>query len=80
MRDVMAKMRECGKYAKMRDFPHDCGTVDTYAIYLCLIPQPHMLSKRMTAFRVLIVTYFDAIEEFMHPGNCYKCPHYGGQL
>ena len=39
-----------------------------------------MLSKRMTAFRVLIVTYFDAIEEFMQPGNCYKCPHYGGQL
>ena len=31
MRDVLAKMRECGKEAKMRDFPHDCGTVDTYA-------------------------------------------------
>ena len=41
-------------------------------IYLCLIPQSHMLSKRMTAFRVLIVTYFDAIEEFMQPVNCYK--------
>ena len=24
-------MRECGKYVKMRDFPHDFGTVDTYA-------------------------------------------------
>ena len=24
-------MRECGKYIKMRDFPHDCGMVDTYA-------------------------------------------------
>ena len=23
-------MRECGKYVKMRDFPHDCGMVDTY--------------------------------------------------
>ena len=32
MRDVLAKMRECGKYAKMREFPHDFGTVDTYAI------------------------------------------------
>ena len=30
MRDVLAKMRECGKYVKMRDFPHDCGMVDTY--------------------------------------------------
>ena len=27
MRDVLAKMRECGKQAKMRDFPRDCGTV-----------------------------------------------------
>ena len=26
------KMRECGKYVKMRDFPHDCGTVDTYVM------------------------------------------------
>ena len=42
-------------------------------IYLCLSPQPQMLSKRITAFRVLIVTYFDAtIKEFMQPGNCYK--------
>ena len=34
MRDVLGKMRECGKYIKMRDFPllHDCGMVDTYAI------------------------------------------------
>ena len=31
MWDVVAKMRECGKEAKTRDFPHDCGTVDTYA-------------------------------------------------
>ena len=30
MRDVLGKMRECGKYVKMRDFPHDCGRVDTY--------------------------------------------------
>ena len=34
MRDVLAKMRECGKYAKMRDFPHDCGTVDTYGMLM----------------------------------------------
>ena len=32
MRDVLGKMRECGKYIKMRDFPHDCGMVDTYAV------------------------------------------------
>ena len=30
MRDVLAEIRACGKYAQMRDFPHDCGTVDTY--------------------------------------------------
>ena len=30
MRDVLAKMRDCGKDVKMRDFPHDCGMVDTY--------------------------------------------------
>ena len=41
-------------------------------IYLCLIPQPHMLSKRIAAFIVLIVTHFDAIDEFMQPGNCYN--------
>ena len=33
MRDVLGKMRECGKYIKMQDFPHDCGMVDTYAIW-----------------------------------------------
>ena len=32
MLDVLGKMRECGKYIKMRDFPHDCGMVDTYDI------------------------------------------------
>ena len=25
-----ANMRDCGKQGKMRDFLHDCGTVDTY--------------------------------------------------
>ena len=30
MRDVLAKMRECGTDVKMRDFTHDCGMVDTY--------------------------------------------------
>ena len=41
-------------------------------IYVCFIPQSHMLSKRMTELRVLIVTYVDAIEEFLQPGNCYN--------
>ena len=27
---VLSLMRECGKYAKMRDFPHDCRMIDTY--------------------------------------------------
>ncbi len=33
MRDVLGKMRECGKYIKMRDFPHDFGMVDTYELF-----------------------------------------------
>ena len=32
MRDVLEKMRECGKLPNLRDFPHDCGMVDTYVI------------------------------------------------
>ena len=34
MWDVLVKMRECGKLPKMRDFPHDCGTVDTYKMVI----------------------------------------------
>ena len=46
MRDVLAKMRECGKYAKMRDFPHDCGTVDTY------VPQVELLRANQVPLRL----------------------------
>ena len=35
MRGVLGKMWECGKYVKMRDFPHDCGMVDTYVHRKC---------------------------------------------
>ena len=37
MRDVLEKMRDRGKIPNLRDFPHDCGMVDTYVhciIYL----------------------------------------------
>ena len=56
-------------------FSHTCSlrrACILLTIYLSLIPQLHMLSKRMTACRVLIVTYVDAIKKFMQPGNCYK--------
>ena len=33
----LVKMRGCGKWAKMRDFPHDCGTVDTCALYMFFV-------------------------------------------
>ena len=36
-----------------------------------------MFSKRMTAFRVLIVTYLDAIDEFMQPGTVTNAPTMG---
>ena len=34
-------MRECGKYIKMRDFPHNCGMVDTYDVE-CLAIMNHV--------------------------------------
>ena len=40
MRDVLGKMRECGKYVKMRDFPHDCVMVDTYGILWFILYHP----------------------------------------
>ena len=47
MRDVPTKMRECGKSAKMRDFPHDCGTVDTYVkVGMTRKPRPRINRKR----------------------------------
>ena len=48
MRDVLGKMWECGKYIKMRDFPHDCGMVDTYAhlvLYVCNTPSLILYSR-----------------------------------
>ena len=54
MRDVLAKMRECGKDVKMRDFPHDCGMVDTYDIYECIkVIRPSFVSAKCTLNIVL---------------------------
>ena len=41
------KMRECGKLPNLRDFPHDCGMVDTYAISISI------LSRQIVAFGVI---------------------------
>ena len=51
MRDVLGKMRECGKYLKMRAFPHDCGMVDTYGQYInvCLRRTSDMLAYILAA-------------------------------
>ena len=43
MRDDLVKMRECGKKAKMLDFPHDCGMVDTYAC-VCVRPREYVVA------------------------------------
>ena len=53
MRDVLGKMRECGKYIKMRDFPHDCGMVDTYG---------HVYFKRQDIICQCIITASFATE------------------
>ena len=47
MRDVRAKMRECGKQAKMWDFLHDFGTVDTYEQYVSGATIWHTTSHEM---------------------------------
>ena len=54
MRDVLGKMRECGKYIKMRDFPHDCGMVDTY--------DPVILALR----KVGLARYMQVFETLMY--------------
>ena len=48
MRDVLGKMRECGKYIKMRDFPHDCGMVDTYDTVRYIQSVTHPVSFNFT--------------------------------
>ena len=47
MWDVLAKMRECGKDVKMRDFPHDCGMVDAYVVAIivwCILQHSYEMS------------------------------------
>ena len=56
MRDVLEKMRECGKLPNLRDFPHDCGMVDTYeALSMFEAPRailPHVLCRvKLTRMR-----------------------------
>ena len=45
-------MRECGKYVKMRDFPHGCGMVDTYVLYNS--PERVILNAVFTMKNVLL--------------------------
>ena len=70
MRDVLAKMRECGREAKMRDFPHDCGTVDTYEISTFL-----MWSLRLTPCihrNILILVFKSSGSHPSYSSSYYK--------
>ena len=58
MRDVLEKMRECGKDVKMRDFPHDCGMVDTYG--------------SSVAFRSLLLTKVSSFSSCFFPFMCVE--------
>ena len=52
MLDVHANIRDCVKQGKMRDFPHDCGTIDTF-VYWCRsspfleLPEPDLRPEQM---------------------------------
>ena len=56
-RDVLGKMRECEKYVKRRDFPHDCGTVDTYEVRMLTKPQSLIVSLYMASRSILIMRH-----------------------
>ena len=38
--------QKCGKCAKMRVFPHDCGTVDTYGNWCVSLDIAYILALR----------------------------------
>ena len=63
MWDVLTKMRECGKDVKMRDFPHDCGMVDTYALFQHIPPwRQKNQEARSTALQpIRLITRRDCI-------------------
>ena len=51
MRDVLEKMWECGKLPNLRDFPHDCGMVDTYDFFiLCVRIRTRVMSTSRVPF------------------------------
>ena len=59
MRDFLEKMRECGKYVKMRDFPHDCGMVDTSAstctiIIKCVCLNARSIINKKTELNIMV--------------------------
>ena len=62
MRDVLEKMRECGKLPNLRDFPHDCGMVDTYGLFVI-----HFKNKRDAIYIVLFHSSPGAIPASMIP-------------
>ena len=72
MRDVLGKMRECGKYVKMRDFLHDCGMVDTYVINTYLVQLARYLFANFHG-----VLKFALVEKLFN-GYCWCLyPNYG---
>ena len=62
MRDVLGKMRKCGKYVKMRDFPHDFGMVGTYAF-----------QNSLTLFLVICFTINYAFGPIVVPKITHPC-------
>ena len=75
MRDVLGKIRECGKDVKMRDFPHDCGMVDTYAIVKLMLRNISDLVTSMsmngTGYLVLIITRTISVESKRSAGQIW---------
>ena len=67
MLDVLGKMRECGKYIKMRDFPNDCGMVDTYAMFMVRTPKQRLSPEGRLCRDCLFLDAINAVPRFPSP-------------
>ena len=57
MRDILAKMRECGKDVKMRDFRHDSGVARGGGM-APHAPPPKLLVNVFFLQLIYVVTFF----------------------
>ena len=56
MRDICLISRDAGHLMKMRDCPSECGTVDTYALYVSVINIVDITSNQLLDVLLLIIS------------------------